>query len=280
MALYAFDGTWQKEEEEAGYENTNIVRFRDAYTEKTCYYRGIGTRGGKVLRLIAGATGLGGTLRIWEAEDDLTKQLDRGDKTIDIVGFSRGAALALDFANEIAERAKKDALRVRFLGLFDTVHSFGVAGIDLNLIHDPDLPDIVDQCFHALALDERRDTFRPTRVPRGYEVWFRGVHSDIGGGNDNPGLNTITLKWMLSKATAVGLPIRSESITELENELDPDASIKPAKFDPIKDPHRDLESTDVIHYTVATRTTGDHNNPPDALLRETEEDERDLVKRS
>ena len=32
------------------------------------------------------------------------------------------------------------------------------------------------------------------------EVWFRGVHSDIGGGNDNRGLNDITMKWMMLKA--------------------------------------------------------------------------------
>jgi len=91
------------------------------------------------------------------------------------------------------------ALRVRFLELFDTVHSFGVPGIDLNLFHDPDLPNIVDHCFHALALDERRGAFRPTRAPKGYEVWFRGAHLDIGGGNNNTGLNAITLKWMLCK---------------------------------------------------------------------------------
>ncbi len=278
MALYAFDGTWNREDEEAGHKNTNVVRFRDAYTEKTCYYKGIGTRGGKVLKLIAGATGLGGSIRIWEAEHDLKEQLDGGDKTIDIVGFSRGAALALDFANEIAERDK--ALRVRFLGLFDTVHSFGVPGIDLNLFHDPDLPNIVDHCFHALALDERRDTFRPTRAPKGYEVWFRGAHSDIGGGNNNPGLNAITLKWMLCKASAVGLPITPESITALETELGSDAPIKPAKFDPVKDPHRTVKSTDRVHYSVTTRGTGDHNNPPDTLRRETEEDERDLVRTS
>ncbi len=278
MALYAFDGTWNKEDEEAEHKNTNVVRFRDAYSDKTFYYKGIGTRGGKVLKLVAGATGLGGSIRIWKAEHDLKEQLDGGDKTIDIVGFSRGAALAIDFANEIAERDK--ALRVRFLGLFDTVHSFGVAGIDLNLIHDPDLPNIVDHCFHALALDERRDTFRPTRAPAGYEVWFRGAHSDIGGGNNNPGLNAIPLKWMLCKASAVGLPINPESITALETEFDPSAPIKPAKFDPVKDRHRTVEPTDRIHYSVSTRGTGDHNNPPDTLRRETKEDEHDLVRTS
>ena len=40
----------------------------------------------------------------------------------------------------------------------------------------------------------------------GCEVWFRGVHSDVGGGNDNHALNDITLRWMLRKAIATFRP--------------------------------------------------------------------------
>lgn len=274
MALYAFDGTWKEEDREESHENSNVVRFCDAYRGESHYYDGIGTRGGKLLRLLAGTTGLGGILRVRDAEDDLTRQVEKGDRLIDIVGFSRGAALALDFANEIAER-RSDQLRVRFLGLFDTVHSFGIAGIDINLFHDPDLPDIVDRCFHALALDERRGTFAPTRVPDGYEVWFRGAHSDIGGGNNNPGLNDITLRWMLAKAIATGLPVRPHAISQLAP--NPVAAIKQSKFDPIKDPHRELGDSDLVHHTVAARPGREHNNPPRELPVETPERELDMA---
>ena len=275
MALYAFDGTWQANEDEVDLGDTNVARFAGAYDAKTCYYQGVGTKGGKVLQAIAGATGLGGLLRVAEAEGDLKDQLANGDQTIDILGFSRGAALALDFANEIAE--KDLGLRIRFLGLFDTVHSFGIAGVDVNLLHDPELPSIVDHCFHALALDERRGTFRPTRTPGGYEIWFRGVHSDIGGGNSNTGLNDIALGWMLAKARAVGLPINPGAIDSLSP--DSTAAIKPAKLDPKKDSHRELKGTDRIHHTVAARTGGEHNNPTDAMARESETDERERTAR-
>ena len=59
-------------------------------------------------------------------------------------------------------------------------------------------------------------------------MWFRGVHSDVGGGNGNRGLNDITLKWMMSKARAAGLPISDTDIDALEPDphalpnLDPD----------------------------------------------------------
>ncbi len=271
MALYAFDGTWQAEEAEG--ENSNVVRFKDAYDGKTFYYKGIGTRGGKVLRWLAGASGLGGELRVEDAKDDLDAQFQAGDRTVDVVGFSRGAALALDFANEIEKTLCDAQARVRFLGLFDTVHSFGIAGIDVNLLHDPDVPDIVDHCFHALALDERRETFTPTRTPNHYEVWFRGVHSDIGGGNDNPGLNDITLRWMLSKAIAVGLPIKPGVISSLD--IDPEAPIKSAGFDPLKDPFRTVLDRDRVHYTVKARAG--HNNPQASAPRESEVDESEPV---
>lgn len=273
MALYAFDGTWQAEEADGEFENSNVVRFKDAYDGKAEYYRGIGTRGGKVRRWLAGATGLGGELRVEDAKDDLDVQLQTDDRIVDVVGFSRGAALALDFVNEIEKTLRDAQARVRFLGLFDTVHSFGIAGIDVNLLHDPDVPDIVDHCFHALALDERRGTFTPTRTPNHHEVWFRGVHSDIGGGNDNPGLNDITLRWMLSKAIAVGLPIKPGVIASLD--VDPEAPIKPAPFDPLKDPFRQVLKGDRIHYTVKARAG--HNKPEASAPRESEADESGLV---
>src|SRR5207247_985299 len=65
------------------------------------------------------------------------------------------------------------------------------------------------------ALDERRPSFLPTRLNGACEVWFRGVHSDIGGGNGNRGLNDITLKWMMSKAKGAGLPITDADIAAL-----------------------------------------------------------------
>ncbi len=92
---------------------------------------------------------------------------------------------------------------VRFLGVWDVVAAFGIPinlGFNFNRInlgYKLGLSKGVKYCYHALALDEARQAFRPTRLQGGCEVWFRGVHSDVGGGNNNHALNDITLRWML-----------------------------------------------------------------------------------
>ncbi|MCC7243308.1 MAG: DUF2235 domain-containing protein [Acidobacteria bacterium] len=96
------------------------------------------------------------------------------------------------------------------------VAAFGIANLgntELNIGHHLSLPRAsLQYCFHALALDERRTSFLPTRLPGACEVWFRGVHSDVGGGNGNRGLNDIALAWMMRKAQGAGLPIAEEDV--------------------------------------------------------------------
>ena len=46
------------------------------------------------------------------------------------------------------------------------------------------------------------------------EVWFRGVHSDVGGGNGNRGLNWIALNWMYKAAIRCGLPINAAAVAK------------------------------------------------------------------
>ena len=103
--------------------------------------------------------------------------------------------------------------------------SFGLANLGntaLNIGHHLSLPKSnLQYCFHALALDERRPSFLPIRVEGAYEVWFRGVHSDIGGGNKNQGLNDVTLRWMMHKAMGAQLPILQEDIDALKPDPTP-----------------------------------------------------------
>src|SRR5688572_21978964 len=104
MALYAFDGTWNTEKDAGRYDrNTNVVRFKDCYAGTSFFYKGVGTRHGKLGKFFGGAFGVGGHERIEAARADVAKRLADGDRDIDIVGFSRGAALAAHFANVIAE---------------------------------------------------------------------------------------------------------------------------------------------------------------------------------
>lgn len=273
MALYAFDGTWNEDEEGDG-KDTNVAKFFNAYQGPKFYLQGVGTRKGFIGKFFGGVIGSGGRVRIREATEALEKHFGAGDRTVDIIGFSRGASLALHFANEVEE--KMPETKVRFLGLWDVVASFGLPGNDINVGWHLSLPESVQKCCHAMALDERRGNFKPTRVkmPGGgtptegrlEEIWFRGVHSDVGGGM-SLGLSSIALCWMLRRAIDSGLPIDTAELGRFEALQDPEAPIS-KNFDPKKDPARTIDPSDAVHASVQPRgKTGgrEHNDPPSGL---------------
>ncbi len=125
-------------------------------------------------------------------------------------------------------------------------------------------------------MDERRGNFEPTRVKaskksapvEGHleEVWFRGVHSDVGGGM-SIGLSSIALCWMVRNAIASGLPLDPAELERFKTMRDPEALISKS-FAPKLDPPRRIESTDKVHESVQPRgNTGgkEHNDPPSNL---------------
>ena len=270
MALYTFNGTWNEDEVDEG-KDTNVVKFRDAYTDRIFYLEGVGTRLGFIGKILGGLTGVGGRARVGEALEQLDRNFADGDRTIDIVGFSRGAALALHFANEIQE--EKGGAEIRFLGLWDVVASFGIPGNDINIGWTLTLPPNVRKCYHAMALDERRGGFPLTRIQtaagslpstgRLQEVWFRGVHSDVGG-SASLGLSSIALCWMLQRAKENGLPIAETKIREYEALRDATALVS-KNFDPKLDPPRRIAQGDAVHESVRPRGNvggTEHNDPP------------------
>jgi hypothetical protein len=286
MALYAFDGTWNsaKTDEESSPDDTNVVLFYRAYKKNSgtndYYIEGVGTRFDLLGRLAGGFFGLGELPRIDEAYDHLCEQWAAGDKIIDVVGFSRGAATTLDFC----QRIKVDGIRkpgtdqvveptpqIRFVGVWDVVGAFGLASLgftDLNIGHHLEMPSSnLQYCFHAMALDERRPSFLQTRLQGANELWFRGVHSDIGGGNQNRGLSDIALKWMFCKAKAAGLPIVDADIAALHP--DPTTPPKPVINLPLA--IRIISAVDHVHYTVSP--LADATNPPTTCIVETAADE-------
>ena len=112
---------------------------------------------------------------------------------------------------------------VRCIGVFDTVGALGVpftgnaAGEWINqrwAFHDTRLGPHVRSAFHGLAIDERRGPFTPslwteaTANQEVKQVWFRGCHSDIGGGLQDPDLADVTLRWMVTQAESCGLSFR------------------------------------------------------------------------
>ncbi len=125
-------------------------------------------------------------------------------------------------------------IRIRFLGVWDTVRSTSLDFIrhpwwqesrfgrrfTLCLRYTRHLPPIIDEAYHALAIDEHRPTF-PERLwilpapesPGGAgtcpgrveQRWFPGAHSNVGGGYPDDRLAFLSLQWMHKKASEAGL---------------------------------------------------------------------------
>src|ERR1700686_3323669 len=122
--------------------------------------------------------------------------------------------------------AQRRVARIRFLGLWDTVEAYGIPiaqlkrGIDWvlwpMLFGDLILSPRVQRACHALSLDDERTTFHPllwdevaeadmvaknTVSPgRITQVWFAGVHSNVGGGYPEDQLSLVPLDWIMSEA--------------------------------------------------------------------------------
>ncbi|MEU8894220.1 DUF2235 domain-containing protein [Nocardia sp. NPDC048505] len=124
---------------------------------------------------------------------------------------------------------------IDFIGVFDTVGALGVPGLTAwrHRFHNTDLSERVLCARQALAIDERRRNFEPClwQVPvelgrkyrrikdrrgdRVKQVWFEGVHSDVGGGYAECGLSDITLRWMVGEAEVEGLAFDRERLDDL-----------------------------------------------------------------
>ncbi|MEC3920012.1 DUF2235 domain-containing protein [Nocardia sp. CDC160] len=128
---------------------------------------------------------------------------------------------------------------INFLGVFDTVGAMGVPGLTAwkHRFHDVNLSPIVLCARQALAIDERRREFAPClweipeedrrlhdRPDRVKQVWFEGVHSDVGGGYADCGLSDITLRWMIAEAEAEGLAFDHDRLDTLLAECPFDAA--------------------------------------------------------
>ncbi len=111
-----------------------------------------------------------------------------------------------------------------FIGVWDTVVSVGL--LWPRKFPNSKLNEDVKYGRHALSIDEKRSKFRPNLwVPATSkeqdieQVWFAGVHSDVGGGYAETGLSNVALKWMADEARRCGLLI-DESVYQ-ENVPDP-----------------------------------------------------------
>jgi uncharacterized protein (DUF2235 family) len=132
--------------------------------------------------------------------------------------------------------------RIRFLGVWDTVAAYGLPLDEMTRgvsrwIVPLELPthtlnrERIQRACQALALDEARTTFHPelwdekAASPAEFDpkqerniaheqlsqVWFAGVHSNVGGGYPDDSLAYIPLIWMMNEAERCGLHFKSET---------------------------------------------------------------------
>ncbi|MDH5527808.1 MAG: DUF2235 domain-containing protein [Nitrospirota bacterium] len=183
-------------------------------TQHSFYYRGVGTYGGGMRRLINRVFApekqdVGSIIRT--ACADLKRHYQPGDRVF-LFGFSRGAAIARRFATVARERtgiaAPPGTHLFRYLAAFDTVASLGQPNLNRSrkpkttvLFENRTISPDIRHALHLLSIDERRVPFMPTlmnRDRRVTEVWMPGVHSDVGGGFRLDGLSDLALEVVLN----------------------------------------------------------------------------------
>jgi uncharacterized protein (DUF2235 family) len=142
---------------------------------------------------------------------------------------------------------------IRFIGVWDTVAAYGAPLDEMTrgisrYIWPLELPNHtldrarVARACHALALDEERTTFHPElwnekAVPPAAfdpakprfikdeqisQVWFAGVHSNVGGGYPDDALAYVPFVWMITEAQRCGLKFKSDAAAPPAPIADPD----------------------------------------------------------
>ncbi|HEX2552353.1 MAG TPA: DUF2235 domain-containing protein [Microvirga sp.] len=133
----------------------------------------------------------------------------------------------------------------------------------------------VKRARHALALDDERDTFHPLlweeekepepppgEQPRLQQVWFAGVHSDVGGGYPDDGLAYVSLDWMVKEAQAAGLRFVPHVLEEFDAARNP--------YGPIHNPRQGLGG----YYRYQPRKISARLVPPDPRTRVMQDPDR------
>jgi uncharacterized protein (DUF2235 family) len=140
------------------------------------------------------------------------------------------------FARPVGD-AKSRAFPVHFLGVWDTVSSVGWIWDPASFPYTANNPS-VRTIRHAVAIDERRWFFRQNLFAAGNpprrgakrdlkELWFPGVHADVGGGypESESRLWRLSLEWLLAEARTAGLLIDDSRLRKVLLPLGPEEQI-------------------------------------------------------
>lgn len=137
-----------------------------------------------------------------------------------------------------------DPVPIAFVGVWDTVGALGIPWSGVGVItwfnrrwqfHDTRLSRTIESAYQALAIDEARKPFLPAiwevsddAAGQAVEqVWFAGVHSDVGGGYAETGLADLAMLWMVERAESRGLRFSPDAFRDGEQRSDGDVPTRP-----------------------------------------------------
>ncbi|MFZ2654021.1 MAG: DUF2235 domain-containing protein [Victivallales bacterium] len=270
---------------------TNVVKLYNALASDggkqiPNYEEGVGTRVWEALP--GGMYGYGLDKRILANYRFLRKRFadsdwERDENKVFLFGFSRGAYTVRRLAGLIAhsgipvkpsddelgwelyrkkdtvssEKLKKEGrffdIPVEMIGVWDTVKATNDEDY-----HDSQLSPNVISGYHAMSIDERRKFFPVLKWDndaRVHQVWFAGVHSDVGGGYADAGLSDTALRWMIDRAMELDMKFKAQYVNQ---KVVPSAAGSihnsyEGKWIPLGAEQRSIPDTDFVHPSVKDR---------------------------
>ncbi len=148
-------------------------------------------------------------------------------------------------------KATDEEVKFTFLGLWDTVDAYGLPVDELTRawdhyfwplsMNDRIASTTIEKAYHALSVDDERNTFHPVLwteetepqneasahldEERISQVWFAGVHANVGGGYAEDSLAFVPLYWIVREAAGRGLRFQGNAITRIQAQMAPGGPI-------------------------------------------------------
>lgn len=196
------------------------------------------SRGAYTARSVAGMISACGLIDTNEMDEEaVSRQIedvyDRGYRKRDGRQWRKGLTFRFDPDD-------REQIPIYFIGVWDTVGALGIPDYMgwfnlLDPLHRQDFHDLrlnpyIKRARHAVAMDERRGPYTPTLWSEPFaqgqdveQVWFPGVHKDVGGGHLQAGLSDGTLLWMIDQVRNddISLGFRKTTVDQIRpNPLD------------------------------------------------------------
>jgi len=194
----------------------NYKEYEDGSSDKI-YLFGF-SRGAFTVRTLAGLIAKCGLYTNYKDEEDLNKKAKKNYMFFRTEFHNKSlSGLYTQFINATYNQEDMISTDIEFIGVWDTVDAYGFPIDEMAQFWDrfifpiyfPDykLSDKVKRASQALSIDDERHTFHPLLWDESKEidskrieqVWFSGVHADIGGGYPMNSLSLISLDWMIDR---------------------------------------------------------------------------------